>query len=545
MVGVTDGLLKLSCNPTNQIKTANISDTKASPTFQSGSRVYRLIRLNRGSKLNDQASIETDSRWPQHSALTAVQHSLKGISDNHPILRWQGAPYDGRVKTSLPVPLRLLLVRHGLSSFNRERRIQGRSDLSTLTSQGQEQARQTGQALKEIQINAVYSSPLKRAASTTTNLLASKGSDLRPCFDDGLLEIDLAPWSGLCSDEVKSMFPDAYRTWKQQPQELVLKREDGNPYKPIGELMEQAREFLRKLIQRHPMEGDETVLVVSHNCILRCLILVLLGEPDQGLRRLRLDNASLSVFNLIPLSEQSHQAQVECLNSTVHLHQQLPSKGKGPRLILVRHGETDWNQQGRFQGQIDIPLNKNGFAQAAAAGAFLSDVLIDQAYSSSMTRPRQTAEAILKHHPDVQLEVTQGLVEIGHGLWEGKLESDIEAGWPELLDAWKKAPQTVQMPEGETIQDVWKRSVACWNKIANSLAPEATALVVAHDAVNKTILCHLLGMTPADIWAVKQGNGGVTVVDIATDPGQPAVVTSLNLTSHLGGVLDRTAAGAL
>ena len=86
---------------------------------------------------------------------------------------------------------------------------------------------------------------------------------------------------------------------------------------------------------------------------------------------------------------------------------------------------------------------------------------------------------------------------------------------------------------------------APWDTSAASLDASETALVVAHDAVNKTILCHLLGLTPADIWAVKQGNGGVTVVDMPTDPGQPAVVTCLNLTSHLGGVLDRTAAGAL
>ena len=456
-----------------------------------------------------------------------------------------GYPYDGRAKTSLPVPLRILLVRHGLSSFNRERRIQGRNDLSTLTSEGQEQARQTGKALIGVPINAVYSSPLKRAAATTAELLTSKGGELTPCFDNALLEIDLTPWSGLCRDEVKRLFPDAYRTWQQQPQALVMEREDGSPYKPIGELMEQARGFLRELLQRHPLENDETVLVVSHNAILRCLILVLLGEPDQGFRRLQLDNASLSVFNLIPHREQSHQVQIECLNSTVHLAQKLPAKGKGARLILVRHGETDWNRQGRFQGQIDIPLNSNGFEQAAAAGAFLSDVPLQRAYSSSMTRPKQTAQAILKAHPDIQLEETQGLVEIGHGLWEGKLESEIEAEWSELLKAWKEAPHTVQMPEGENIQEVWERSVACWNSIANNLPPHETALVVAHDAVNKTILCYLLGMTPADIWSIKQGNGGVTVVDIATETGQPAVVTSLNLTSHLGGVLDRTAAGAL
>ncbi len=66
-----------------------------------------------------------------------------------------------------------------------------------------------------------------------------------------------------------------------------------------------------------------------------------------------------------------------------------------------------------------------------------------------------------------------------------------------------------------------------------------------HDAVNKTILCHLLGLGPSDIWAVKQGNGGVSVIDYGAGAQGDAVVASLNLTSHLGGVLDRTAAGAL
>jgi len=81
--------------------------------------------------------------------------------------------------------------------------------------------------------------------------------------------------------------------------------------------------------------------------------------------------------------------------------------------------------------------------------------------------------------------------------------------------------------------------------IVAGLAAEETALVVAHDAVNKTILCALLGLGPADIWAVKQGNGGVTVIDYpAGAAGQP-LISCLNLTAHLGGVLDRTAAGAL
>jgi probable phosphoglycerate mutase len=157
--------------------------------------------------------------------------------------------------------------------------------------------------------------------------------------------------------------------------------------------------------------------------------------------------------------------QIECLNNTTHL-QPLPPKGDGARLILVRHGETDWNKAGRFQGQIDIPLNDNGRGQAAAARDFLSNVTINRAWSSTMSRPTETAEIILQAHANVPLSQTEGLVEIGHGLWEGKLESEIRDGWSELLETWKHSPETVQMPEGETIQDVWARSVKSWGDIA-------------------------------------------------------------------------------
>ena len=440
--------------------------------------------------------------------------------------------------------LRLLLVRHGLSSFNLDRRIQGRDDQSNLSDKGHEQARCLGASLGDVSLDAIYSSRLQRAAATTASLLEARGGQVpATVFDDGLLEVDLEPWAGMSIDELKDQHPEAYRIWKQQPLELELQRRDGSRYRPLAELMQQARGFIHTLIERHPVEQDSTVLVVAHNAILRCLMLTMLGEPEHGFRRLRVDNTSLSVFNMRP-GTNGPQVQIECLNSTTHL-QPLPARSKGARLILVRHGETDWNKAGRFQGQIDIPLNDNGRRQAAAAGDFLKDVAIDRAWSSTLSRPTETARIILEAHSDVPLTQIDGLVEIGHGVWEGKLESEIRADWAELLDTWKTSPETVQMPEGETIQDVWTRSVNSWKEIANGLKPNETALVVAHDAVNKTILCDLLGLTPADIWAVKQGNGGVTVVDIADDPGQPAVVTCLNLTSHFGSVIDRTAAGAL
>jgi probable phosphoglycerate mutase len=273
-------------------------------------------------------------------------------------------------------------------------------------------------------------------------------------------------------------------------------------------------------------------------------VLRLLGLDAKGFRRLRMDNASISVLNLSQAEGQAPVVQLESLNNSSHLGEALPPR-QGPRLVLVRHGETDWNREGRFQGQIDIPLNANGANQARAAQAFLGPVTIHRAYTSKMARPRQTAELILEEHPGVPLTSTSGLMEIGHGLWEGCLEEEIASTWPELLADWKRAPHTVTMPEGETLQDVWDRSVATWHTIVSGLSAHETALVVAHDAVNKTILCDLLGLSPADIWMVKQGNGGVSVIDYPHGPGGTPVVSCLNLTSHLGGVLDRTAAGAL
>ena len=112
-----------------------------------------------------------------------------------------------------PVPLRIVLVRHGLSSFNVEKRIQGRDDRSTLTETGQEQARRTGQALEGLTLDAVYSSPLRRAAETTRLLLQTQGSGTAVQFDDDLLEIDLNPWTGLTPVDLAERDPAGQTLW--------------------------------------------------------------------------------------------------------------------------------------------------------------------------------------------------------------------------------------------------------------------------------------------------------------------------------------------
>ena len=440
--------------------------------------------------------------------------------------------------------LRLIFIRHGLSSFNKEGRIQGRNNLSTLTKEGQSQAEAAGKIISSIRIDAIYSSPLQRASETTKIIIKHHQRKLKATFTDNLLEVDLGTWSGLTKDEIKNLYPEKLAIWEKEPAELSIEREDGTKFQPIKELLLQAESFLNYLFKSYS-NSDKTILIVAHNAILRCLILKLINEPSKGFRRIKLDNTSISIFNINFKNGEERQVQIQCLNNIAHLQPSLPQKCSKKRIILVRHGETDWNKQGRFQGQIDIPLNQNGKDQAKAASEFLKNIIIQKAFSSCLSRPRETAQLILKEHPGIKISLKDNLKEIGHGKWEGKLESEINSDWPDLLKTWKCFPEKVQMPEGENIKEVSTRSIIAWNEICNDLENNETALVVAHDAVNKTILCNLLGLTISEIWMIKQGNGGITIIDLSDKEGQPDQITCLNITSHLGGIIDSTAAGAL
>ena len=178
--------------------------------------------------------------------------------------------------------IRLVLVRHGLSSFNAKGLIQGRTDDSLLTDEGYEQARKAGKALSKISFDKIYSSPLVRAAETAKTIKKSFKKDQDIIFDKNLLEVDLNEWSGLKIDEIKNNFPEIYPIWKNDPENLTLKRNDNTTYKPIQELYDQANNFIEDILKIYLDKDEEfNILVVGHNAILRCLILLLLGKPYQ------------------------------------------------------------------------------------------------------------------------------------------------------------------------------------------------------------------------------------------------------------------------
>ncbi|MDX2242628.1 MAG: histidine phosphatase family protein [Leptolyngbyaceae cyanobacterium bins.302] len=446
---------------------------------------------------------------------------------------------------------RVILVRHGESSFNVERRVQGFSDLSSLTENGQRDARLVGEALSEVAFDAVYSSPLRRAKDTAEIVLSClKQAPKQPWQTTEMLkEINMVLWEGLLFKDVEQKYPDEFDQWNHRPHELkmVIPTAEGTKdYFPVLDLYERATQFWQGFLPNH---AGQTVLLVAHSGINRALISTAIGLAPTHYQAVHQSNCGISVLNFS--GGWGEGVQIESMNQTAHLGETLPKTKKnytGPRFLLVRHGETDWNRQKRFQGQIDVPLNDNGRSQSNQAATYLKDVPIRYAVTSPMLRPKETAEIILQHHPDVELELEDNLREISHGLWEGKLEAEIEAEFPGELQRWQQTPEAVQMPEGENLQQVWDRSIAAWNSILQTTLdrPEpGITLIVAHDAVNKALLCYLLGLEPKNFWSFKQGNGAVSVIDYAGAGSQP-VLTCINSTAHLeGGVLDKTAAGAL
>ena len=440
--------------------------------------------------------------------------------------------------------LRLVFVRHGLSSFNEKGLIQGRTDDSYLTDKGYEQAFKSGEALSKINFDKIYSSPLIRAAETAKTINKRFKKEHNIIYDKNLLEVDLSSWSGLPINEIKNKYPDIYPIWKNDPENLTLKSIDNITYQPIQELYNQANDFIKNIFEIYLEKPDSNILIIGHNAILRCLILSLIGQPKKGFRKIKLDNASFSIIN-ISKNKESYKTQIECLNQTSHLGKNIPNQIGDSRIFLIRHGETNWNKEGRFQGQIDIPLNENGKTQAKKVSKYLKEINFNKAFSSSMKRPYETAEIILQKRSGLKIKKIDELIEISHGLWEGKLENEIKEKWPELLNNWHNKPEEVVMPEGESIKEVSERSIKAWDNISLIQSDNDLTLLVAHDAVNKTLICNILGIDYSNIWMIKQGNGGITVIDIFNDPQKDDVISALNITTHLGGILDSTASGAL
>jgi phosphoserine phosphatase len=199
-------------------------------------------------------------------------------------------------------------------------------------------------------------------------------------------------------------------------------------------------------------------------------------------------------------------------------------------LILVRHGETEFNRADVFRGRTDLPLNDRGRLQARAAAENLAIPPIADFYSSPLLRAMETAEEIAAPHRG-RVEPVDFFIDIDYGLWSGKSVGEIADSWPREFALWASDPENAIFPDGESMVEVRKRLREGIDWLAGD--HDGRVLLVGHKLVNRVILCIILGLPTSGIWRVEQSNGAINVISHGE---RGWVIQRMNDTSHLEGI---------
>lgn len=213
------------------------------------------------------------------------------------------------------------------------------------------------------------------------------------------------------------------------------------------------------------------------------------------------------------------------------------------RVILVRHGATEFNRGRKFQGHRDVPLGKLGLQQAERIAMRLQHEHPTIAYSSDLQRARSTAEALIAYG-DVPLHVTPELREMSFGAWEGLTAEEIAEAFPEEWQAWTKDPVHVCPPHGESLEILAGRMVkffeAALQEISSAQPPRGgrrdrgpTLLIVGHGGALRALLTHILEIPLDRYWRFAVRPASVSILDLYPEGAIAAVIGE---TSHLVGL---------
>ena len=209
------------------------------------------------------------------------------------------------------------------------------------------------------------------------------------------------------------------------------------------------------------------------------------------------------------------------------------------RLLFVRHGESTWNLEGRFQGQLDPPLSKLGIIQAhAVARRVARDERPKAIISSPLIRALRTAELIAQAC-DVPLTTDERLREISHGQWEGLLAAQVAAQWPEMMARWRERPERVRFQGGESLADVRRRLNSFLAAIKGRPSP---LLICTHDVIVRLAAIWAEGEASTRFWDVKTENASIMEIQI---DGERRTLVRRNDAAHLDGLRSDLARQAL
>lgn len=194
----------------------------------------------------------------------------------------------------------------------------------------------------------------------------------------------------------------------------------------------------------------------------------------------------------------------------------------------MRHGETAWNRNKIYRGTHDIPLNETGKEQARLAAQSLEGVRIDAAYTSPLSRARETAEIVARPH-GISPVVHDGFIDMDYGEWTGKEESEAARRWPDEHAVWTTKPQAARPPGGKTLQEVFDTSFAAMDDLA-ARHDTQTIAIFSHRVVNKVLLIGALCLGLERFPFILQGN--CCINDIERIPNG-YLIHSMNDVSHI------------
>ena len=198
------------------------------------------------------------------------------------------------------------------------------------------------------------------------------------------------------------------------------------------------------------------------------------------------------------------------------------------KLILVRHGETTWNIEMRYQGQTDISLTANGIEQAGKVAQRLADEKIAAVYSSDLSRAFVTAAQIAAVH-GLDVLTRRDLREISLGEWEGMTYDSLDLDGGGTGNRLFSHPAEIEIPGGETFFEVQQRMMEALRELAQRHEGQ-TVVIVSHGAAIRTVLCDVLGMDLNRLWAIRQSNTAVNILEVLP---QKVLVSLVNDVHHL------------
>uniref|UniRef100_A0A0E0FLY6 2-carboxy-D-arabinitol-1-phosphatase n=1 Tax=Oryza nivara TaxID=4536 RepID=A0A0E0FLY6_ORYNI len=416
---------------------------------------------------------------------------------------------------------RVVLVRHGQSTWNAEGRIQGSSDISVLTPKGESQAETSRLMLLSDSFDACFTSPLARSRRTAEIIWADRDDDLIP--DSDLREIDLYSFQGLLKNEGKERYGVIYRQWQKNAANFSI---DG--HYPVRELWDRAQNCWERILAH---EG-KSVLVVAHNAVNQALVASSLGLGTEYFRILLQSNCGASVLDFTPQAGGGPPAV--CLNRLNQTPNSPVASGSSAgrktskRIILACQGATQNSAEIGVSGMGYAPLNMLGIIQSQKTAELLLDQKVNGILCSPQVAAFDTATTICEVQEAADClgaDCVPRYVEM-----KKLLELEIDDAFQTKQKSFGEIAQSgwLGSMEYKTLEGLWNQSKAAWQALLNELqddTSERILVVVGHPGINLALICRCLDLTMDYMSSFHLDDGSISVIDFPDGPkgrGVPA-----------------------